>query len=1072
MRKVLVIGSGPIVIGQAAEFDYAGTQACRALREEGCTTVLVNSNPATIMTDPGVADRTYVEPLTPEFVELVIERERPDALLAGLGGQTGLNLAVELADRGVLDRYGVEVLGTSIESIRTAEDRELFKRLLQRIGEPVADSVVAHTVSDAETFADQIGLPLIIRPAFTLGGTGGGTAYTRENLKTITAAGLAASPVGQVLVERSLLGWKEIEYEVMRDAGDTCITICNMENFDPMGVHTGDSIVVAPSQTLSDQEYQMLRSAALRIIRALGVIGGCNVQFALDPASRCYAVVEVNPRVSRSSALASKATGYPIARVTAKIAVGKRLHEIPNAVTQRTTAAFEPSLDYLVVKIPRWPFDKFPDGDRRLGTQMKSTGEAMAIERSFEAALQKAVRSLEVRNRDLLWEDASWSAMDLERLIREPNDLRLWALMAALRRGETTETLSGWSGIDRFFLDKLLTIVLCERELLRAPELTPALARRAKRLGFSDRQIGTLLDDMPERIRERRRGWGIRPTYKMVDTCAAEFEAVTPYFYGTFESENEAPALPGAKVVVLGSGPIRIGQGIEFDYCSVRGALALRDRDVQSIMVNSNPETVSTDFDASSRLYFEPLDEESVRDVLENETIAEGQAPPVLAQFGGQTAINLAEPLVHAGYELLGSDLRAIDVAEDRDQFSNLLDNLGVPQPPGGIVASPAEAVTLANQLGYPVLVRPSFVLGGRAMEICRGPEELASFAAIAKEISGKKPLLVDKYLEGAEIEVDAICDGSDVLIPGIMEHVERAGVHSGDSIALYPAQSLSFAHVETIVDYTTQLGRALGVRGLFNIQYVVFEGAVYVIEVNPRGSRTVPFLSKVTGVPMVDLAVRVGLGACLADLGFGIGLWPAQPLLAAKAPVFSMSKLTQVDTYLGPEMKSTGEVMGLGSTPAEALGKALLAAGTGLPAAPSAVLLSLAARDKAEARPLVRRLAELGYKLVATEGTAAYIRSELSLSVEMVTKKLNEGHPNVLDAIVSGEVGAVVNTVTGDRRPLRDGFFIRRAAVERRIPCFTSLDTLGAALDGLTLAGSYSVRTVGEYRSRVAALA
>jgi len=1072
MRKVLVIGSGPIVIGQAAEFDYAGTQACRALREEGCTTVLVNSNPATIMTDPGVADRTYVEPLTPEFVELVIERERPDALLAGLGGQTGLNLAVELADRGVLDRYGVEVLGTSIESIRTAEDRELFKRLLQRIGEPVADSVVAHTVSDAETFADQIGLPLIIRPAFTLGGTGGGTAYTRENLKTITAAGLAASPVGQVLVERSLLGWKEIEYEVMRDAGDTCITICNMENFDPMGVHTGDSIVVAPSQTLSDQEYQMLRSAALRIMRALGVIGGCNVQFALDPASRCYAVVEVNPRVSRSSALASKATGYPIARVTAKIAVGKRLHEIPNAVTQRTTAAFEPSLDYLVVKIPRWPFDKFPDGDRRLGTQMKSTGEAMAIERSFEAALQKAVRSLEVRNRDLLWEDASWSAMDLERLIREPNDLRLWALMAALRRGETTETLSGWSGIDRFFLDKLLTIVLCERELLRAPELTPALARRAKRLGFSDRQIGTLLDDMPERIRERRRGWGIRPTYKMVDTCAAEFEAVTPYFYGTFESENEAPALPGAKVVVLGSGPIRIGQGIEFDYCSVRGALALRDRDVQSIMVNSNPETVSTDFDASSRLYFEPLDEESVRDVLENETIAEGQAPPVLAQFGGQTAINLAEPLVHAGYELLGSDLRAIDVAEDRDQFSNLLDNLGVPQPPGGIVASPAEAVTLANQLGYPVLVRPSFVLGGRAMEICRGPEELASFAAIAKEISGKKPLLVDKYLEGAEIEVDAICDGSDVLIPGIMEHVERAGVHSGDSIALYPAQSLSFAHVETIVDYTTQLGRALGVRGLFNIQYVVFEGAVYVIEVNPRGSRTVPFLSKVTGVPMVDLAVRVGLGACLADLGFGIGLWPAQPLLAAKAPVFSMSKLTQVDTYLGPEMKSTGEVMGLGSTPAEALGKALLAAGTGLPAAPSAVLLSLAARDKAEARPLVRRLAELGYKLVATEGTAAYIRSELSLSVEMVTKKLNEGHPNVLDAIVSGEVGAVVNTVTGDRRPLRDGFFIRRAAVERRIPCFTSLDTLGAALDGLTLAGSYSVRTVDEYRSRVAALA
>src|SRR4051812_45874539 len=643
--KVMVIGSGPIVIGQAAEFDYAGTQACRALREEGHETVLVNSNPATIMTDEGVADRVYVEPLTPEFLELIIERERPDALLAGLGGQTGLNLAVELADRGILERYAVQTLGTPIESIRTAEDRELFKALLERIGEPVADSVVARTVADAEAFADQIGLPLIIRPAFTLGGTGGGTSFTLDQLEAITQSGIDASPVGQVLVERSLLGWKEIEYEVMRDAGDTCITICNMENFDPMGVHTGDSIVVAPSQTLSDQEYQMLRSAALRIIRALGVVGGCNVQFALDPKSRNYAVVEVNPRVSRSSALASKATGYPIARVTAKIAVGKRLHEIPNAVTQRTTAAFEPSLDYLVVKIPRWPFDKFPAGDRGLGTQMKSTGEAMAIDRSFEAALQKAVRSLEMRSRDLSWQDASWTAADVERLVRTPNDLRLWALMAALRRGESPETLAEWSGIDPFFLYKLHNIARCERELLEAAELTPALARRAKRLGFADKQIGALLDEMPDRIRDRRREWGVRPTYKMVDTCAAEFEAVTPYFYGTYEQENEAPALSGAKVVVLGSGPIRIGQGIEFDYCSVRAAMALREHGVQSVMINSNPETVSTDFDASSRLYFEPLDAESVRDVLENETF-EGTAPRVLAQFGGQTAINLAEPLV------------------------------------------------------------------------------------------------------------------------------------------------------------------------------------------------------------------------------------------------------------------------------------------------------------------------------------------------------------------------------------------------------------------------------------------
>jgi carbamoyl-phosphate synthase large subunit len=1062
----MVIGSGPIVIGQAAEFDYAGTQACRALREEGHTTVLVNSNPATIMTDPHVADRTYVEPLTAEFLELVIERERPDALLAGLGGQTGLNLAVELADKGVLEKHNVTVLGTPIESIRTAEDRELFKNLLQRIGEPVTDSVVAHSVADAEAFADQIGLPLIIRPAFTLGGTGGGTAFTREQLQHVTQSGLDASPVHQVLVERSLLGWKEIEYEVMRDGGDTCITICNMENFDPMGVHTGDSIVVAPSQTLSDHEYQMLRSAALRIIRALGVIGGCNVQFALDPRSRQYAVIEVNPRVSRSSALASKATGYPIARVTAKIAVGKRLHEIPNAVTQKTTAAFEPSLDYLVVKIPRWPFDKFPDGDRRLGTQMKSTGEAMAIDRSFEAALQKAVRSLELRNKDLLWEDASWSAADLERLIREPNDQRLWALMAALRRGLQPETLSEWSGIDEFFLRKLLNIVDCERQLLQTQQLTPALARRAKRLGFSDRQMGTLLDEMPDRIRDRRHDWNIRPTYKMVDTCAAEFEAATPYFYGTFESENEAPCLPGPKVVVLGSGPIRIGQGIEFDYCSVRAAMSLRDHDVQSIMINSNPETVSTDFDASSRLYFEPLDDESVRDVLENETSSDGQMPTILAQFGGQTAINLAEPLVHAGYALLGSDLHAIDLAEDRDQFSDLLDHLGIPQPPGGIVATPSEATALAQQLGYPVLVRPSFVLGGRAMEICRTPEELQQFAAVAKEVSGKKPLLVDKYLEGAEIEVDAICDGSEVLIPGIMEHVERAGVHSGDSIALYPAQSLTAEHIATLVQYTTDLGRAIGVRGLFNIQYVVFEGGVYVIEVNPRGSRTVPFLSKVTGVPMVDLAVRVGLGARLADCGFGTGLWPAQPLVAAKAPVFSMSKLTQVDTYLGPEMKSTGEVMGLGSSVNEALGKALLAASGGLSRPGSAVLLSLADRDKAEAMPLLQRLCDLGYDLLATEGTARAIRDALDLPVDTVTKKLSEGHPNVLDAIASGRVSAVVNTVTGDRRPLRDGFLIRRAAVERRIPCFTSLDTLRAAIEGLALSTQRSVRTVDEYRA------
>jgi len=1063
-RKVLVVGSGPIVIGQAAEFDYAGTQACRALREEGHTTILVNSNPATIMTDPGVADRTYVEPLTPACLEQVIARERPDAMLAGLGGQTGLNLAVELADAGILHRYGVEVLGTPIESIRTAEDRDLFKKLLERIGEPVADSVVAHDVVQAETFAHQIGLPLIVRPAFTLGGTGGGTAHTMEQLRAIVVAGIAASPVGQVLVERSLIGWKEIEYEVMRDGGDTCITICNMENFDPMGVHTGDSIVVAPSQTLSDGEYQMLRSAALRIIRALGVVGGCNVQFGLDPLSRRYVVVEVNPRVSRSSALASKATGYPIARVTAKIAVGRRLDEIPNAVTQRTTAAFEPALDYLVVKVPRWPFDKFPDGDRVLGTQMKSTGEVMAIDRSFEAALQKAVRSLELRSRDLLWEDSGWTLDDLERLVRGPNDLRLWALMASLRRALPSSTLAAWSGIDQFFLDKLANLVEMERLLLGSAALVPGAVRRAKRLGFSDRQIGLLVDELPDRVRDQRLAWDIRPTYKMVDTCAAEFAAVTPYFYGTYETENEAPPLAGPKVVVLGSGPIRIGQGIEFDYCSVRAAASLRAAGVQAIMINSNPETVSTDFDASSRLYFEPLDDESVRDVLDNE----GAAARILAQFGGQTAINLAEPLVNAGHGLLGSGLRAIEVAEDRDQFSDLMDHVGIPQPPGGIVATPEDAVALAHQLSYPVLVRPSFVIGGRAMEICRDDGELRAFAAVAKDVSGKRPLLVDKYIEGVEIEVDAVCDGVDVLIPGIMQHVERAGVHSGDSMAVYPAQDLSDELVARISQYTTRAGLALDVRGLFNVQYVVDRGQVYVIEVNPRASRTVPFLAKVTGVPMVDLAVRVGLGERLADMGYGVGLWPSQPLVAVKAPVFSMAKLTQVDTYLGPEMKSTGEVMGLGATAAVALGKALLAAGMGLPgkSAGAGILLSIADRDKDEAAHSIRDLHARGFDLLATEGTAQYIQATLGLPVESITKKLSEGHPNVIDVLRAGRVKAVVNTITGDRRPLRDGFAIRRAATERRVPCFTSLDTLRAALAGLAAAPQPAeVLTVDEWR-------
>ena len=1047
VRKVLIVGSGPIVIGQAAEFDYAGTQACRALREERVETVLVNSNPATIMTDPGVADRTYIEPLTLETIEDVLRRERPDGVLATLGGQTGLNLAVDAAAAGLFERYGAELIGTRLDSIQMAEDRDAFKQMLLRIGEPVPSSVTATTVEAAVAFAETNGFPVIVRPAFTLGGTGGGQAGDRRELEQVTATGLAASPVGQVLVERSLVGWKELEYEVLRDGADTCIVVCNMENIDPMGVHTGDSIVVAPSQTLSDAEYQMLRSAAIRIIRALDIRGGCNVQFALDPASRQYFVIEVNPRVSRSSALASKATGYPIARVSAKIALGKRLDEIPNAVTKLTTAAFEPALDYLVVKVPRWPFDKFALGDRTLGTQMKATGEVMAIDRSFESALQKAVRSLEFRGRNLLWEDATWSEGDgidhVWPLIETPNDVRLWALMAALRRDVGGDELAARSGIDVFFLHKLHNIVQMERRLL-GERLDPVLLRQAKRLGFSDAQIGTLADELPERVRERRRESGVRPVYKMVDTCAAEFEAVTPYFYGTYESENEAEPLDGSKAVILGSGPIRIGQGIEFDYCSVRAAGALEATDQKAILVNSNPETVSTDFDASSRLYFEPLDAESVLDVLDNEGTT-----PVIYQFGGQTAVNLAEPLARAGATLLGGGSRSVDLAEDRRLFEDLVSRLGIPQPPGAAVRTAAEALETARVIGYPVLVRPSFVLGGWAMEIVHGDDELAGYIRAAADVSSRRPILVDKYLRGCEVEVDAACDGEEVLIPGIMEHVERAGVHSGDSIAVYPPRSLRDEQVAAIVDHTRRLGIGLGVRGLFNVQYVVHDETVYVIEANPRSSRTIPFISKVTGVPMVDIATRILLGESLAEQGYDGGLWPTGDLVAVKAPVFSMSKLPDVDTYLGPEMKSTGEVMGVDREYAPALAKALIASGAMIPPG-AAVLLSVADEDKRDAVALVRALSEAGHDLVATEGTARMIDA-LGLPVRQVTKRLSEGHPNVLDAIEQGWVGAVVNTVTGRRGPLKDGFRIRRAAVERRMPCFTSIDTARVAVESAT---------------------
>ena len=1080
-RSVLIIGSGPIVIGQAAEFDYAGTQACKAMREEGIRSILVNSNPATIMTDEGIADVIYIEPLTVPVIERIIEHERPEALLPTLGGQTGLNLARELAEAGVLDRYGVRMIGSNLQTIKLAEDRELFRNLLVEIGEPTPESAIVESWEDGVAARQRIGLPLVVRPAYTLGGTGGGIAHTDEDYQEIVRSGLAASPISQVLVEQSLLGWKELEYEVMRDANDTCITICNMENLDPMGVHTGDSIVVAPSQTLSDRDHQMLRNSALKIIRALGIEGGCNVQFALAPrpdvvpwdgsddaSTPPYHVIEVNPRVSRSSALASKATGYPIARVAAKIAVGKYLHEIANSVTERTTAAFEPALDYCVVKIPRWPFDKFPVGDRALGTQMKATGEVMAIDRTFEAALQKAVRSLEIGSRSILWERAEWG--DDPPL--DATDERLWALFAAVRHDMPLKEISDRSGVDPWFIERIARIVEMERRLL-AEDLTPQLMREAKRIGFGDVQIGTLADRLPAQVRALRDEWGIRPVYKMVDTCAAEFDAVTPYFYGTYEDENEAPPTGNAKMLVIGSGPIRIGQGIEFDYCSVQAAWSLQAAGVEAIMANSNPETVSTDFDTSDRLYFEPLDEESVRDLLENEAGDQGEAPASVVQFGGQTAINMAGVLANAALPIAGSSAEAIDIAEDRGRFEAMLSELEVPQPPGAGVRTLEDALTTADAIGYPVLVRPSYVLGGRAMEVVQDANELVRYFQAALE-EGSGIVLIDKYLSGGEFEVDAICDGDTVLIPGIMEHIERAGVHSGDSMAVYPPQNLTDEQRAAIIDYTTKMALGLEVRGLMNVQFVIAPDAqpdgpgVFVIEVNPRSSRTVPFISKVTGVPMVRLAVNVGLGQTLREQGYETGLWPESDLVAVKAPVFSMSKLIGVDTHLGPEMKSTGEVMGVDHEFAPALTKALIASDLGV-AAGTPFLLSLANQTKTESLPLIRALHEAGCPLFATEGTASLVEG-LGIPVQKVTKLL-AGHPNVVDVVRDGTVGAVINTIEGGRdEPLRDGFHIRRAATEQRIPCFTSLDTARAAINALAAPSAYEVRPLLEYRDGVPA--
>ena len=1036
LKKVMVIGSGPIIIGQAAEFDYAGSQACRALKEEGLEVVLVNSNPATIMTDKHIADRVYIEPLTVEFLTEIIEKERPDGLLATLGGQAGLNLAVKLSEAGVLDKYEVELLGTPLKAIEQAEDRERFKETMQKLGEPIPESTIVEDVPSAVTFANDIGYPVIVRPAYTMGGTGGGIAENEEELVDIVIKGLSYSMIGQVLIERSVAGWKEIEYEVMRDGNDNCITVCNMENFDPVGVHTGDSIVVAPSQTLTDHEYQMLRSASLRIIRELGIEGGCNAQYALDPNSNRYYVIEVNPRVSRSSALASKATGYPIAKVSAKIAIGYTLDEITNAVTQKTKACFEPALDYCVVKFPRWPFDKFVYADHTLGTQMKATGEVMSIDRNFEGAILKAVRSLEIGIHRLHMEGMdSWDDARIKKSLSNINDQRIFVIAEALRRhAADIDEVHKITKIDKWFLYKLKNITDVENRLM-SEELTDELLLTAKDVGLADRSIAELTGKDIDTIRKARKDAGILPCYKMVDTCAAEFEAATPYYYSTFHAqEDEVRTSNARKIVVLGSGPIRIGQGVEFDYCSVHSVWALREMGIEAIIINNNPETVSTDFDISDRLYFEPLTTEDVLNIIDKEK-PEG----VIVQFGGQTAINLAASLKKAGIKVFGTSVDDIDRAEDRERFDEVLTETKIPRPQGISVTNLQEAVNGAARIGYPVMVRPSYVLGGRAMEIVYNESELRDYMGRAVKVTPDHPVLVDRYMQGTEVEVDGISDGKDVVIPGIMEHIERAGVHSGDSIAVYPPQTLPSKVIYTIIDYTRRLATALHVKGLLNIQFVVVDGEVYIIEVNPRSSRTVPFLSKVTDVDMVELATRIAVGATLSELGYHSGLIPPKSYVAVKAPVFSFAKMTDVDIALGPEMKSTGEVMGIDYNYSRALYKAIIGSGIQVPVK-GCILFTVADKDKEEMKTLVKAFADLGFEIAATEGTANAIES-IGIKASLVGK-VHERSADIIERIKKGSINMVINTLTQGKHSAKDGFKIRRATVEHGIACLTSLDT------------------------------
>lgn len=1038
LKKVLVIGSGPIVIGQAAEFDYSGTQAVKSLIEEGIEVVLVNSNPATIMTDKETAHKVYIEPLTKEFLLKIIHKEKPDGILPTLGGQTALNLAVKLEEDGYLKRLGVQLLGCRVDTIQKAEDRKLFKELMQDIGEPVPESRIVNTTEEALEFTNRIGYPVIIRPAFTLGGTGGGIAHNEEELIATSNSGLAASPIQQCLIERSIAGFKEIEYEVIRDSNDNCIIVCNMENIDPVGVHTGDSIVVAPSQTLSDKEYQLLRTSALKIIRSLKIEGGCNVQYALDPHSYKYYVIEVNPRVSRSSALASKATGYPIAKIAAKIALGKTLDEIINPVTKKTYACFEPALDYVVSKIPRWPFDKFNKANRRLGTQMKATGEVMALGRTMEESILKAVRSLEIGLYHL--ELPEWKNKSIPEIIKKitmQDDERLFVIAEAMRKGVTQKEIHDLTKIDYFFLSKIQNIISMEKRL--EIETSPETIKEAKRMGFSDRYISKLWKCSEEEVYRFRKKNNIIPVFKMVDTCAGEFESSTPYYYSTYESQDEVLESSKKKVIVLGSGPIRIGQGIEFDYATVHAIEAIRDMGYEAIIINNNPETVSTDFNISDRLYFEPLTIEDVMNVVERENPI-----GVIVQFGGQTAINLAEPLSKRGVKILGTSVDDIDRAEDRKRFEEVLRGLSIAQPLGCTVTSLDEAVEKSAHLGFPVIVRPSYVLGGRAMEIVYDEKELMDYMQRAVQINPEHPVLIDRYMIGREMEVDAISDGETVFIPGIMEHIEKAGVHSGDSIAVYPPQTVGQDILDKLSETTLSITKALNIKGLINLQFVIYKDEVFVLEVNPRSSRTVPFLSKVTGVPMAKIATRAIMGESMKKQGYFHGTLPSKDFVAVKAPVFSFAKLSDVEIALGPEMKSTGEVMGKDKVFEKALQKAFVAAGVVIPES-GTILATINDKDKEEAVQLFKRFYQIGFDFIATAGTAKVLKAA-NIPVRTVDR-IGEGEHDLTKDIRSGKVALIVNTISKGKNVESDGFKMRRMAVERGLLCLTSLDTTEALL-------------------------